>query len=49
MAIKTYRPITPSRRFLTVTDFSEITAARPQKSLLAKYSGTGGQGASCSV
>jgi large subunit ribosomal protein L2 len=43
MAIKTYRPITPSRRFLTVTDFSEITAARPQKSLLAKYSGTGGR------
>ena len=43
MAIKTFRPITPSRRYLTVTDFSEITTDRPQKRLLAKYSGTGGR------
>jgi large subunit ribosomal protein L2 len=43
MAVKTYRPITPSRRYLTVSDFSEITADRPQKSLLAKYSRTGGR------
>jgi large subunit ribosomal protein L2 len=43
MAVKTYRPITPSRRYLTVSDFSEITADRPQKSLLAKYSNTGGR------
>jgi large subunit ribosomal protein L2 len=43
MAVKTYRPFTPSRRYLTVSDFSEITADRPQKSLLAKYSNTGGR------
>jgi large subunit ribosomal protein L2 len=43
MAVKNFRPTTPSRRFLTVADFSEITASRPQKGLLAKYSSTGGR------
>lgn len=43
MALKTFKPFTPSRRFLTVSDFSEITTSRPQKSLIAKYSGTGGR------
>lgn len=43
MAMKTFRPFTPSRRYLTVADFSEITADRPEKGLLAKYSGTGGR------
>lgn len=43
MALKTFRPFTPTRRFLSVADFSEITADRPQKSLLAKYSSTGGR------
>jgi large subunit ribosomal protein L2 len=43
MAVKTFRPSTPSRRFLTVSDFSDITASKPQKGLLAKYSRTGGR------
>lgn len=43
MAVKTFRPSTPSRRFLTVSDFSDITTSKPQKGLLAKYSGTGGR------
>jgi large subunit ribosomal protein L2 len=43
MAVKTFRPITPSRRYLTVSDFTEITADRPEKGLLAKYSRTGGR------
>jgi len=43
MALKTFKPFTPSRRFLTVSDFSEITTSRPEKSLIAKYSGTGGR------
>ena len=43
MAMKTFRPFTPTRRYLTVADFSEITADRPQKSLLAKHSKTGGR------
>ena len=43
MAVKSFRPFTPTRRYLTVADFSEITATKPQKGLLAKYSGTGGR------
>jgi len=43
MAVKSFRPTTPSRRFLTVADFSEITTDRPEKGLLAKYSSTGGR------
>jgi large subunit ribosomal protein L2 len=43
MAVKSFRPTTPSRRYLTVSDFSEITTDRPQKGLLAKYSSTGGR------
>lgn len=43
MAVKTFRPFTPSRRYLTVSDFTEITADRPEKGLLAKYSRTGGR------
>lgn len=33
MAIKSYRPTTPSRRFMTVTDFSELSNVKPEKSL----------------
>ena len=34
MAIKKYKPTTPSRRFMTVSTFEEITKAEPEKSLL---------------
>ena len=43
MAVKSFRPFTPTRRYLTVSDFSEITASKPEKGLLAKYSNTGGR------
>ena len=33
MGIKTYNPYTPSRRNMTGSDFSEITASAPEKSL----------------
>ena len=36
MGIKTFRPYTPSRRNMTVSDFSEVTKKTPEKSLLAK-------------
>ena len=36
MAIKTFRPYTPSRRNMTVSGFDEITKKTPEKSLLAK-------------
>ena len=36
MAIKTYKPVTPSRRFLTNVDSSDITAKASVRSLLIK-------------
>ncbi|HHD74832.1 MAG TPA: 50S ribosomal protein L2, partial [Nitratifractor sp.] len=36
MAIKTYRPYTPSRRFLTTIDNSDITSKPTVRSLLKK-------------
>ncbi len=35
MAIKKYNPTSPARRFMTVSDFSEITKFEPERSLLA--------------
>lgn len=47
MGIKTFNPYTPSRRHMTGSDFSEITASKPEKSLvvsLQKKSGRNNQG-----
>ena len=35
MGLKQYKPTSPGRRFQTVSDFSEITTSKPEKSLLA--------------
>ena len=43
MGIKKFRPITPARRFYTVSDFSEITTTKPEKSLLVSKKKTGGR------
>ncbi|MBI4057222.1 MAG: 50S ribosomal protein L2 [Elusimicrobia bacterium] len=34
MPVKSYRPYTPSRRFITTPDFSELTRRNPEKSLV---------------
>ena len=34
MPVKSYRPITPSQRFKTVSTFEEITKKTPEKSLV---------------
>ncbi|MCR5635491.1 MAG: 50S ribosomal protein L2 [Lachnospiraceae bacterium] len=47
MGIKKYNPYTPSRRNMTGSDFSEVTKATPEKSLIAskkKNSGRNNQG-----
>lgn len=47
MGIKTYTPYTPSRRNMTGSDFAEITAKKPEKSLvvsLKKNAGRNNQG-----
>ncbi len=43
MGIKNYRPITPSLRFRTDSDFSDITKKKPEKSLIKILKKTGGR------
>jgi large subunit ribosomal protein L2 len=43
MAIKSYRPTTPTRRFQTVVSREDITKEHPEKSLLESKKGTGGR------
>ena len=43
MAIKKYKPYTPSRRYMTMSDFSDITSSTPEKSLLEPLKKTGGR------
>jgi len=43
MGIKKFKPVTPTLRYRTVSDFSEITKVEPEKSLLAPMKKTGGR------
>ena len=43
MALKTFRPYTPARRFLTMLDKSEITKETPEKSLSEPKKRSGGR------
>jgi len=43
MGIKKYKPTSPGRRFVTGSDFEEITTTTPEKSLLAKVKKSGGR------
>lgn len=44
MPIKRYKPYTPSRRFMTVIDYSQyITKEKPEKSLTIRLKSTGGR------
>jgi large subunit ribosomal protein L2 len=43
MPIKSYKPVTPTRRFHTVTTRDEITKQRPEKSLVTSKLRTGGR------
>ncbi len=36
MALKKYKPTSPARRYMTVSDFAEVTKKSPERSLLAK-------------
>ncbi|MDQ0149813.1 50S ribosomal protein L2 [Eubacterium multiforme] len=45
MAVKTFRPMTPSRRNMTMPTFEEITTDAPEKSLLVSLKKTGGRNA----
>ncbi len=43
MPTKRYRPYTPSRRFMTTSDFAEVTRSRPEKSLVSTHKKSGGR------
>jgi len=43
MPVKSFRPLTPSTRYITVADYSDITKTRPEKSLVVTRKKTGGR------
>ena len=43
MAVKTFRPLTPSTRYLTYPSFEEITKSKPERSLIHIKKKTGGR------
>jgi len=43
MPLKTYRPITPTLRYKSVSTFEEITKTRPERALLEPKKSTGGR------
>lgn len=43
MAVKKYRPYTPSRRHMTTADFSDLSKKRPERSLTEPIHKTGGR------
>src|SRR5688572_8964999 len=43
MPVKTFRPLTPSTRYVTYADFSDITKSKPEKSLVQIRKRTGGR------
>ena len=45
MAIKKFKPTTPSRRFMTVSTFDEVTTTTPERSLLVSKNKSSGRNA----
>src|ERR1043166_3624456 len=43
MPVKTFRPLTPSTRYITIADYSDITKTRPEKNLVEIRKKTGGR------
>jgi large subunit ribosomal protein L2 len=43
MPLKTFRPLTPSQRYITYADFSDITKTRPERRLVITRKKTGGR------
>src|SRR5271156_3910071 len=43
MPVKTFRPLTPSTRYITIADFSDITKTTPEKSLVVTRKKSGGR------
>src|SRR5215471_17763111 len=45
MPVKTFRPLTPSTRYIAYADYSDITKTRPEKDLVETRKRTGGRNA----
>ena len=43
MPVKTFRPLTPSLRYVSFADFSDVTKSRPEKSLVETRKKSGGR------
>ena len=43
MPVKTFRPLTPSGRYVTVASFDEITKSKPERNLVQIRKKTGGR------
>jgi large subunit ribosomal protein L2 len=43
MPVRSFRPLTPSTRYITIADFSDITKTKPEKSLVVTRKRTGGR------
>src|SRR5512140_2124221 len=43
MPVKSFRPLTPSTRYVSIASFDEITKSRPEKSLVQIRKKTGGR------
>src|SRR5215208_1992595 len=43
MPVKTFRPLTPSTRYITIASYDEITKTKPEKSLVETRKKSGGR------
>ena len=43
MPVKTFRPLTPSTRYITIASYADVTRKRPEKSLVVTRKKTGGR------
>src|SRR6185503_11200866 len=43
MPVKTFRPLTPSTRYISYADYSDITKSKPEKSLVEVRKRSGGR------
>src|SRR5438309_12003602 len=43
MPIKTFRPLTPSTRYITIAPYADVTKTEPEKSLVVTRKKTGGR------
>src|ERR1043165_3639825 len=43
MPVRSFRPLTPSTRYITIADYSDITKRKPEKNLVVIKKKTGGR------